>query len=166
MANFYYPIALTQNESEGQVIAPFSDSVPSPSEITAAYVLTRDIGNLPGGMYVLDNGTWRFVIPLVNISESIIKGDDIAIYFDLSEDIELTDGTVYRNGVLANTLTLEAGPNVYGVRRVGSAGGGVSAVNGKTGSVSIAAGSNITVNSSGSSIIISTPSDIDEGTYT
>lgn len=97
----YLPLTLHIGEESTKTYAPMLATAALPNDGLAAYVLTRTLGSLHQGLYVLDGRCWRFTMPQPILSDVLIRGSNVDVYFGISNPLRvgLTE-VVYKNGIL------------------------------------------------------------------
>jgi phage-related tail fiber protein len=139
-APFYYPVVTNVTGAQIALLAPAVQLLPVFPEVPVV-ILGEDVGELRQGMYVYRGKCWRLVLPLYAVSQSIIRGDAINIFSDLTAPQDAPTGSfVWVNGGAIPGLTMDPGNSIYVVQTPPATGGGagaVASVNGQTGIVVI-----------------------------
>lgn len=128
MSSFIYPVLLHAGSAVGQVGAPYVKTLRLVQDKKPlAAVLTDSEGNttIPG-LYINDSVRWRPCIPIEDMSQAIINGDAIEVFYNLDMDkVVPLSAIVYRNGVIfENTGVLPMSKAVYAIRVLRQAGSG------------------------------------------
>lgn len=136
-SRFYYLLNLTREGTTAQVYATFRDSLPM-QQIgisDSVVVLSSDLGVDNQGMYLHDGVRWRWALPQTVVSQCIINGSRLSLYYDQTSDLTLPDSArLYRNGAFvegSTTITTERGAVWVAVLPSASEAGSVHSVNGK-----------------------------------
>lgn len=138
---FYYPVVLHDNANVVTLLAPVVETLPVTPDVPVV-ILPEDLGNRVQGLYAYKGRCWYLVLPMHEVSRSIIRGDVLDIYANLTAPMEVPTGTfVWANGGAYPGLELVPGAVMYLIQTPPSTSGGgsVSSVNGQTGIVSITA---------------------------
>lgn len=143
-SKFYYPVTVHQEGAQFPDVAPFVVTLPSPQttdELVA--ILGMSAGDQAQGVYVCDGTTWKFALPMLDLSASIIRGDALDFYvYPTTDSTAPIASSVYKNGILQSNDNITHGQAVYAVRTPpagGGGGGAVDSVNGQIGTVLITA---------------------------
>lgn len=164
---FQFPLTIHQNGFSGPYNAPAVKAltIRDPSA-NAAVILTEDDGPRSAGLYVFDGRAYRYAMSELEVSRSVIRGYDMAVYYGVTQNVTLGAGAVvFKNGVKQEGLVLTPGNAVYGVQIVtASPTGGVASINGQTGPIALSGAGGIDVNTVGANIEI-IPGAMDEGTF-
>ena len=140
---FYYPVVFNRDSNSTQALVPWVNALPLNQFVSdPAVVLASDTGELAQGMYAYDGSQWRFAMPTEAISEAIIGGYALSIYYNLVDEVTLPSrAKVYKNGQLQPGDVIIPGPAIYVAGLPPAEGGGgpsaVTSVNGQTGDVTI-----------------------------
>lgn len=133
----YIPSELHDGPNVAQIMIPFVDVLPVVPTSNRALILSADVGISLAGLYVWDDVTWQFAMPIEAVSALIINGDTSELYIEvLTQQTLPANYVVYRNGQLQPNTVIDPGVGlVYSIRIPGSATSGVDSVNGMTGVV-------------------------------
>lgn len=141
-APFYYPVVLHDNQNVVNLLAPTVENLPVLPDVPVV-ILPQDVGNRVQGLYAYKGRCWYLVLPLHEVSRSIIRGDVLSIYANLTAAMPVPNGSfAWANGGRYQQPDLAPGTVMYLLQTPPSASGGgsVSSVNGQTGIVTINAG--------------------------
>lgn len=106
----YLPLNMRNGTQEVKAYAPMLPSVALTDEGLSAYVLTRTLGALQQGLYVLSGGLWQFTMPQPILSDILIKGSVVSVYLGLATPLTVSPSSVvFKNGILFEPRVLEGG---------------------------------------------------------
>lgn len=109
----YLPLTLHTGAESAKTYAPMLATAALPDSGLSAYVLTRTLGSLKQGLYVLDGRCWRFTMPQPVLSDVLIRGSSVDVYLGIASPITVSPTTVvYKNGILFGPRILQ-GPGIF-----------------------------------------------------
>ncbi len=133
---FYYDVTIHRDGVAGTVIAPFVNSlalgVSQQQIVNQVLILESTEGKQGQGLYIWDGATWRFSLPQIEVAESVIKGDLIDVYYDVTAPVTLATRTrLWRNGLSVSGNVVQPGSGIVWVAQTAPANGLVASVNGE-----------------------------------
>jgi hypothetical protein len=131
---FYYRLTLHQGSSSGITTATWVNRLPLIQQITDQVVVMPDTeGTVSPGMYVWDGSKWRFILPYTEVSQAIIVGSTLDVFYNVNVEYDglPSNAVLWRNGLKTTGQTVLAGDGYVwiGVSPAASSGGTVSSVN-------------------------------------
>ena len=139
-SKFYYLVTMHQDAEHNTYLAPVVSALPLVQNLEdMVVILGLDVGVTAQGLYMFDGIQWRFTMPMPAISGAIIRGDNIDLYYNRTDDVTLDPSvTVYKNGQQQSTDIITHGNAVYAVRTPPPGQiPAVTSVNGQTGAVTV-----------------------------
>lgn len=130
---FFYKLTLHQGASTGDVTAAWVQKLPLIQQVVnQVVVIPTTEGKVDPGMYVWDGMRWRFILPYVEVSQAIIDGSTLDVFYNMDVEYDNLSPTVtlWRNGLQTTEKVVPAilGSVWIGVTKKQS--GDVSSVNG------------------------------------
>jgi hypothetical protein len=135
-SNFYYEITLHRDAVDSTVVAPWVQSLQlgiSTQQLTnPVAVLPATEGRQSQGLYLWDGLNWRFGVPYESLTQSVIRGDAVDVYYSMVTPVAVSPSAqIWRNGLLWTTGSeILAGDNAVWVVQTRPSNGLVASVNG------------------------------------
>src|SRR6185503_21274551 len=82
-SSFYYPVVLHDDTNVASLLAPVVEDLPILPDVPVV-ILPQNRGDRVQGLYAYKGRCWYMVLPLYELSRSIIRGDVLNIYANLS----------------------------------------------------------------------------------
>lgn len=108
--DFYYPIRLHIGVSTINVVAP---TMPSFANASTVIILTSPVGAYVPGIYVLVGSTWRYALSIQQLSQAIINGSTMDVFYNLSVPYTALSplAVLYMNGGPSSATVIPTVPN-------------------------------------------------------